>query len=52
MKEDEQGLEDKRDQKLSHSSSAEGYRVHWIRPLQRPKLARMYGGSALTAKAG
>jgi hypothetical protein len=47
MKEDEQGLEDKRDQKLSHASSAEGYRIHWIRPLHKPKPARMYGGSTV-----
>ncbi len=35
MKEDEQGMEDKRDEKLSHASSAEGYRVHWLRPVRR-----------------
>lgn len=49
MKEDEQGLEDKRDQKLSHASSAEGYRVWWVRPLRQIKLAAGYGGSAKAA---
>ena len=33
LKTDAQGLEDKRDHALSHSSSAEGYRVHYLRPL-------------------
>lgn len=42
MKEDEQGMEDKRDEKLSHASSAEGYRVNWLRPVRRLKSS---GGS-------
>jgi hypothetical protein len=44
MKEDEQGLEDKRDQKLSHASSAEGYRVIRLRPMFRPVGRRKAGG--------
>jgi hypothetical protein len=36
MREDEQGLEDKRDTKLSHASSAVGYRICRIRPIDQP----------------
>lgn len=35
MRPDEQGLEDKRDAKLSHASSAIGYLICWVRPIRR-----------------
>jgi hypothetical protein len=35
MREDEQGLEDKRDTRLSHASSATGYRIAWLRPVEQ-----------------
>lgn len=50
LKEDEQGLIDKRDAKLSHGSDAEGYRV-WR---QRPMIERVEadaGGYFVTASA-
>lgn len=35
LKTDELGLIDKNDAKLSHASDAEGYRVHYLRPIRR-----------------
>jgi len=39
LKTDEQGLIDKRESKLSHASDAEGYRVHYLRPIRRAAQA-------------
>ena len=33
LKSDEHGLIDKREHRLSHSSDAEGYRIHYLRPM-------------------
>jgi len=50
LKTDESGLIDKRDRVLSHASDAEGYRVHYLRPLRRP-LRRAAGRFSVRAGA-
>lgn len=40
LKADEQGLVDKRDEKLSHASEAEANRVCWLRPIRKPRPAQ------------
>lgn len=54
MKEDEFGMEDKRDTKLSHASSAEGYRMCRIRPVRRSTAANNVGkvGTGRTGSYG